>query len=220
MIDLAVIIEPRKNDLLNIVIKNLINKIPFLKIHIFHGNLNKNFIINNFYNEIFKNKIILTNLKCDNLSVNEYNNLLTSKTFWENIDSENILIFQIDSLICNFNINLINKLSDYGFIGAPCKRWDIPWQNGGLSLRKKSLMIKAILDKKPDDNFFPEDRYFTVLKKDIVKPAPFNLAIQFSVEKFFFNKPFGIHKPWLYLKKSELNELIKINRNINLILNK
>ena len=204
MIDLGIIIEPRNNKLLITVIKNLIEKIPFLKIHIFHGNLNENLIKKNLSNYITENKIILTNLNVNNISIYEYNNILTNKNFWENIKEENILIFQIDSLVCNFNTKLFKHLNNYGFVGAPCKPWTIPWQNGGLSLRKKSLMIKAIYDKKENENFFPEDRYFTVIKKQIVNPAPFKLAKQFSVEKYYFDKPFGIHKPWLYLNNNEM----------------
>ena len=213
MIDNCIIIEPRILENLLVVINNIFEKIPNTKITIFHGNKNKQFIINNFNSKI--NKILfLENLQVDNLSVREYNNYLTSIGFWNKIEGENILIFQVDSFVCNYNENIINNCNYYGFVGAPVKMWDIPWQNGGLSLRKKTLMIKAIEDKKENESFWPEDRYFTIIKKAIVNPAPFFIANKFSVEKFYFNKPFGIHKCWNYLSEDEMNMLIKYNNNI------
>ena len=112
------------------------------------------------------------------------------------------------------NESFINNCNFYGFVGAPIKMWYIPWQNGGLSLRKKSLMIKAIKDKKENESFWPEDRYFTVVKKEIVNPAPFFVANKFSVEKFYYNKPFGIHKCWEYLKEDEFKSLVSFNEEI------
>ena len=213
MIDNCIIIEPRILENLVVVIKNIFEKIPNTKITIFHGNKNKQFIIDNFNFQI--NKILfLEDLQVDNLSVYEYNNYLTSIDFWNKIQGENILIFQVDSLVCNYDKSFINNCNYYGFVGAPVKMWDIPWQNGGLSLRKKSLMIKAIEDKKENESFWPEDRYFTILKKEIVNPAPFFIANQFSVEKFYHNKPFGIHKCWKYLSKDEMNMLIMCNNDI------
>jgi len=217
MIDLAIIIEPRNTNLLILVVKNILDKIQNIKINIFHGILNKKLLQKNFNKEIINKNIILTNLNIKNLSVEEYNNYLTIDNFWNNLDGENILVFQIDSFICNYDIDFIKNCNLYGFVGAPVKKWNIPWQNGGLSLRKKSLMIQAIKEKKQNENFFPEDRYFTVVKKDIVNPAPFKLANQFSVEKFYYEKPFGIHKFWKYLDKSTIIKLINNNKNLSLL---
>ncbi len=209
----AVIIEPRNTKLLIYVIKNLLNKLKSIinKIHIFHGINNENIIRDNFNKYILNNTIILTNIKVKNLSIYEYSDLLTSISFWESIDDENILIFQIDSYICNYDKEFLIECMKYGFIGAPCRKWDIPWQNGGLSLRRKSLMIQAIKDKKINESTWPEDRFFTVIKRKIVNPAPFDLANKFSVEKYYYKKPFGIHKPWKYLTKEELYNLKNYN---------
>ena len=212
MIDNCVIVEPRITKNLLTVIENVIFSIPQVKITIFHGNNNQDFIIDNFKSNL--NRLRLINLNQDNISIQEYNNYLTSVNFWNKIEGENILIFQTDSIICNYNEKFINICNNYGFVGAPIKKWDIPWQNGGLSLRKKSLMIKAIEDKKDNESFWPEDRYFTMIKTNIVNPAPFFIANKFSVEKFYYHKPFGIHKCWKYLPVDELNSLIQLNSNI------
>uniref|UniRef100_A0A6C0J884 DUF5672 domain-containing protein n=1 Tax=viral metagenome TaxID=1070528 RepID=A0A6C0J884_9ZZZZ len=217
MIDLGIIIEPRNYDLLILVVKNVLNKIKTIKIHIFHGILNENLLQVNFKKEIINKNIILTNLNLKNLSIKEYNNYLTSVNFWNNLDGENILVFQIDSIICNYDTEFIKECCKYGFVGAPVKKWVIPWQNGGLSIRKKSLMIKAIKEKTENENFFPEDRYFTVVKKILVNPAPFKLANKFSVEKFYYEKPFGVHKFWEYLDQNMINKLLNNNKNLSLL---
>ena len=216
MINNCVIVEPRKCDNLLIVVKNVIEKIPNAKINIFHGNVNFLFIINNFSSYI-NTKIFLYNINKDNLTVEQYNDMITSKSFWNSIEGENILIFQTDSIICNYEEEFIKECCNYGFVGAPVKKWDIPWQNGGLSLRKKSLMIKAIDDKKLGESFWPEDRYFTFVKKDITNPAPFNIANKFSVEKFYYPNPFGIHKCWKYLNKDDYKKLTQLYKQINLL---
>ena len=214
MINNCVIIEPRNNENLIIVINNILQKIPNSLITIFCGNFNYKIIKNNF---IQNSRVIIKNLYIDNFTIEQYNDIITSKDFWEELKGENILIFQIDSIVCNYDEDFINECCNYGFVGAPVKKWDIPWQNGGLSLRKKSLMIKAIEDKQLGESFWPEDRYFTFLKKDITNPAPYHIANKFSVEKYYYEKPFGIHKCWMYLNKNEYNLLVENNKEINFL---
>jgi hypothetical protein len=216
MIDNCVIIEPRVTNDLIIVINNIYEKIPNSFVTLFCGNLNYLFITNNFSSYI-NSKLFLNNLEVDNLTVEEYNDIITSKQFWNNIKGEHILIFQIDSLVCNYDNDFIKECCKYGFVGAPVNKWDIPWQNGGLSLRKKSLMIKALENKKKYESLWPEDRYFSLLKNDITNPAPYNIANKFSVEKFYYDKPFGIHKCWKYLSNKDYKKLINKNLVLNLI---
>jgi len=222
IIETAVIVEPRLHQYLEPVINNMLQNLSnHTKIHIFHGTLNKNLLEIKYKNEISNNKIILTNLKIVNMTRVDYSNLLTNIIFWEQISGENILIFQTDSCLCchvdNFDLSEYDK---YGFIGAPSfNTYPIPWQNGGFSLRKRSLMILSILDKKKNENTWPEDKFYSVIKKHITNPAPYNLANKFSVERFYYNKPFGIHSAWKYLKKDQWELLKKDNPNIDLIFN-
>jgi|SaaInlV_165m_DNA_3_1040750.scaffolds.fasta_scaffold22694_2 hypothetical protein len=220
MIHTAVIVEPRNTILLIHVIQNILDKIPNILIHLFNGINNASNIHNYIKKNNLINKIKLTNLNKTNLTIAEYSDLLTSLSFWKQIKGENILIFQIDSWVCHYNKDFIKECSEYGFIGAPCRECDIPWQNGGLSLRKKSLMIKAIKDKKLNESTWPEDRFFTVIKRKIVNPAPFELAKKFSVEKYYYITPFGVHKPWNYLQENELEQIKKQYPEMSLIWNK
>lgn len=212
-IDIAVIVEPRKHKNLKSVVKNIIENLKDVKVQIFHGNLNKDFILSELKEYI--NNIILINIKKDNLTIREYSNMLLTKNFYEMIKGERILIFQTDSCICNYNEEILEECQKYGYVGAPTKRYrDIPWQNGGFSFRKKSLMIKAVETIKKGEIIFPEDRFFSLDKKNITNPANFQVANRFSVESYFNENPFGQHKCWNY--QNEIN-LKKLKNKFNII---
>ena len=163
-------------------------------------------------------------LELENMTANTYSDMLTTSEFWDKIDAENILIFQTDSAMCKkpkYDIEYYIK-GGYGYIGAPIKHEiDVgkkSAQNGGFSFRKKSLMIKAIKTKKRNENTFPEDMWFSVLKKDITNPAPFDIANSFSIETIFNEQPFGFHKIWEY--NNDLNKLYPTCPEIKNIFNK
>jgi hypothetical protein len=200
MIEIAVMVEPRLHQYLKPVIDNMLRNLnENIPIQIFHSSINKNFLYENYKELIINNRILLTLLDKNNLTIPEYNLLLTSIKFWNKIDKENILIFQTDScLLRHVNTFDFTPYLEYGFIGAPCHRES--WQNGGLSIRKKSLMIEAIKNTTHVISY-NEDKFFSLKKKNICKPSPFNLGNAFSVEQHFHENPLGIHKPWLYLSK-------------------
>lgn len=198
----SVIIEPRTHKALEFVLENfmenLSNNWDFI---IFHGNLNKDYVINILNsNEILKNnkdRIKLINLNVDNLTIKNYNDLLVSKDFYKDIPTEIFLIFQTDSIICKNNKDLIDNFLKYDYTGAPWK--DKTVGNGGLSLRKKSKMIE-IIEGCPYANQ-PEDIYFGKACPEIFRSIPdFEDAKEFSVETVFNDKSFGVHKPWAHLK--------------------
>jgi hypothetical protein len=206
-IDIAVIVEPRKHKNLKIVVKNVIENLKDVKIQIFHGNLNKDFILNELKEYI--DFIILDNINEDNLTVREYSDMLLTKNFYNKIKGERILLFQTDSCICNYNEDILKECQKYGFVGAPTKKKiSIPWQNGGFSFRKKSLMIMAVNTIKEGTKIFPEDRFFSREKQNITNPAPFEIANRFSVENYYNENPFGQHKCWNYQNESNLKNLI------------
>ena len=222
----AIIIEPRCHKALSFVLNNFLENLSeewgFI---IFHGNKNKDFIHNILDGELnnYKNRIQkLINLNVNNLFRNDYSELLKKKEFYDNIDTEIFLIFQVDTLIIKENKDLINNFLEYDYVGAPWKNGSVG--NGGLSLRKKSKMLKII--DKVDKNFkYNEDEYFSLQEEVSLYRACFKEAQSFSVETVFHEIPFGIHncynhlseEEWLYLanKYPDLDTLKKLNSPID-----
>ena len=217
-IDTAVMVEPRLHKYLLPVINNILRNLEETTIIIiFHSKLNKQLLEEEYNNIIQSSRIKLICMKTNNLTRLEYSNMLTTCEFWNQIDGENILIFQTDSCICNKDFDL-SKYNEYGYVGAPSRLPPSTWQNGGFSLRKKSLMIDAILDLKKNESTWPEDKYFSVIKRNITKPAPYELAVMFSVEQYSEQyKPFGLHSCWKYLKKDQFIKLKNKNPEISLV---
>ena len=219
-LDVAVIVEPREHEFLVPVINNIIDNVPeYTKIQIFHGTKNLDYIKKHFGNQIKSNKIILTNLNVENIDRNYYSDMLTDELFWNNIDGEHILIFQTDSCMCSKSSHKIEDYFQYSYIGGPLKNNDI-YQNGGFSLRKKSDMLKAINTKKHNENTWPEDQWFSVKKKNILTLPTIEIAKTFSVERVLYDSPIGIHKPWQFLNKNELNKLKESCPEISTIFHK
>jgi len=170
-----------------------------------YGNKNKDFVLNIIDNDLseYRERITIKNLNVDNLTIAEYNNLLTSKEFYDNIPSEIFLVFQTDSVICDENSKIINDFMQYDYVGAP---WKDAVGNGGFSLRRKSKALEIISKcKRGNEN---EDVYFANPCTNIFKPS-MEKAKMFSVEAYYSDKSFGVHKPWAYLDEEEMDNKIK-----------
>jgi hypothetical protein len=210
----AVIIEPRKHKALSFVLKNfLMNLSNEWNMIVFHGNKNIEYINDIINKELieYKNRIQLTNLNVDNISIHEYNNLLKSVSFYDNIPTETFLVFQTDTMIFPKNKNLIHHFLQYDYVGAP---WDqsLHWinnywkvGNGGFSLRKKSKMIEIINFKNRPEYEIKEideaeDMFFSGNHDVYVNKPSFQEAKLFSVETEFSEITLGCHCPWKYVK--------------------
>jgi len=202
----AIIVEPREHKALSFVLKNALTNLPDnWNIVIMYGNKNKDFVLNIIDNDLseYRERITIKNLNVDNLTIAEYNNLLTSKEFYDNIPSEIFLVFQTDSVICDENSKIINDFMQYDYVGAP---WKDAVGNGGFSLRRKSKALEIISKcKRGNEN---EDVYFANPCTNIFKPS-MEKAKMFSVEAYYSDKSFGVHKPWAYLDEEEMDNKIK-----------
>jgi hypothetical protein len=134
----------------------------------------------------------------------ELNGLLLSPAFWEERDEEHILIFQRDTVCLQ---PLDPKFLDYDMIGAPCGqigrdgRGEILTfdMNGGLSLRRRSAMLKA-LSHTPVPDGMPEDVYFTRVLRKLCHTLDARMpdletagAFALENERFYKGLPFGVH---------------------------
>jgi hypothetical protein len=209
----AVIVEPR----ILPIVEHLLKWMSYLlvphgwKFIFYTGTLN-NALIHDLVNKLSIVDIVeVRQLETENLTLKDYNVLLTSKKFWQDIPFENILIFQTDTVLLDGNLD---KFLEYDYVGAPWKN-TFTWLNsdkditgnGGLSLRKKSGMLRA-LEAIPYNNL-NEDTYFSIKCKNLLNIAPVDLAMQFSVESVFYNNPKGYHKCWNYISKSEMDSVYK-----------
>jgi len=75
-------------------------------------------------------------------SVSEF---LTSKWMWEDLaPAEHVLIFQSDSIICANSVRSVEDFLEWDLIGAPIDPQFGVGYNGGLSLRKRTLMLRVV----------------------------------------------------------------------------
>lgn len=142
----------------------------------------------------------------------DYNNLLATRSFWQQFEEENILIFQQDTGILR---NGIEEYYQYDFIGAPidpnrCAGWkSTPSMNGGLSLRKKSAMIKCLEKFQYDVHSDNEDIFFCKSLYKLSANLPtIEVAKKFSVETMFTLGSFGYHAMHRYLNKNECDLIL------------
>jgi len=211
----AVIVEPRN---LNVISDLLVWMVHLLSpkgwhVIVYHGNLNLELVRSTSVSHLIE----FRSLDKDNLTIQDYSNLLKTIEFWELIRFENILIFQTDSVLLDNNLDEFLK---YDFVGAPfteecVKLYNVkqPVGNGGLSLRKRTAMLKVLsLHKKYPriirrrfHNF--EDVFFTNYPLYIMVCPTKEVAMDFSVECIWHNNPKGYHKPWLYLEKEKMDQV-------------
>jgi hypothetical protein len=211
----AVLIEFRILPHLEFLIRNTILKLGEKWSHtIVCGNLNYNYIVN-LCTKIHKN-IKIIQLDYDNLNQYSYSILLATTFFWNLFKGEHILIYQEDSIIFKSNIDDFLK---YDYVGAPWPKSQNDTKNcvgnGGLSLRKKQIMIdiintNSILNISVNSStkeymnnakllICPEDVYFSKTMQDynIGIVADWNIASEFSTETVLNNNSFGGHNFWL-----------------------
>lgn len=94
------------------------------------------------------------------LTVQDYSALMMQAMFWLNMAEEHVLVFQSD---CVFLRPIPEAMLVWDYIGAICGQADEQTfiMNGGLSLRRRSAMVRAIDLLTEADKQQPEDVAFT-----------------------------------------------------------
>lgn len=173
--------------------------------------------------------ITVKNIGKRNISVKEYNDMCLSTSFWEEMPFENILIFQIDSVLLDGDLT---EFLEYDYVGSPWDKDNMNLQlyfseptilnkgshgfsskkqknhitgNGGLSLRRKSGMIRG-LQVRPW-KYIPEDQFFSLKRSGIVNVAPPEVSTNFGTESIYNPTTKGYHKPWWYLTEDEMKSI-------------
>jgi len=216
----AVIIEPRKSDTLLHLLTWMIHLLtPFGWNFIIICGMQNTESIQKHISLLKVDDIVSVQTKpVNNMTIPEYSSLLKSIEFWESVKHESILIFQTDSILLNGNLE---EFLHYDYVGAP---WSNNTQvyikgkvgNGGLSLRRRSGMIRAIeksrqfkITTKKKSVYKDEDVFFAVECQQNLNIAPFELSKRFACETIFHENPCGVHKFWRYLTQEEVEATYK-----------
>ena len=210
----AIITEPRIHPAWKLVLNNFLTNLDerwnFL---IFCGLLNKDFLVElidtNFKEH--KHRITIYQLNIDNFNdITVYSNFMLQPLIYELIPTETFLTFQLDTLISAKYKDYIYDFIEYDYVGAP---WNSIYfanigncvGNGGLSLRKKSVILNTIkndiYNNRYKDN---EDVFFSF---NITNKPSKEKAKLFSVETIFSEKSFGIHSCYKHLSQEDLNKI-------------
>jgi hypothetical protein len=141
-----------------------------------------------------------------------YKEVVTRKYFWDALKGESQLLFDIDSLLCHGDFD---EFLQYDYIAAPWTALQAVSPkcqigSGGLSLRKKAVMIEICETCNPRP-VGREDVYFSVnlhLNADKYRLPTLETAQRFAVECLYHPKPLGLHKPWSCLSAEQLDSLL------------
>lgn len=198
----AIIVEPRKHRAMEFVLRNALDNLDSRwSLRIFCSAQNENWLkellAKSFQNDL--ERISWKRLEFSNLGSSlEYNQILASREFTEAIPTETFLVFQTDSMINPAHKGLLEKFMEYDYVGAP---W--PWDhlhvgNGGLSLRKRSVMLKIIDAFGPFKGLY-EDQFFSAGCIRLRARVPTReQAKEFSIEQVYHPFSFGMHKSWVH----------------------
>lgn len=220
----AVMVEPRgKHPYLELVIRNALKAFDnswAFQIWTYEGHVS-------YVRDLFPDmstRLEIKPLPLDSISIDIYNVLLMSPYFWENIGEqyEHILIFQTD---CIFFQKWNNDWFEYDYVGANYYNSNdtapiIGGIQGGLSYRKKSVMLECIRNISIKDantyrvhmncapiEYYNEDVYFTHACEILNKKVPScHERPKFSIEADFYERPFGHHgwnKPYFHPNQLE-----------------
>lgn len=218
----GVIVEPRKEPHLDIVLRNFAFMMPSWSITIFHSEENESYIRSILGSNHQVNMIKVSE---SNMTIDDYNQLLMSESFYDQIGARKIIIFQCDSFIRR-KMDM-GEFMQYHYIGAPCgspiriaNKMIQPY-NGGLSFRCRDAMVDIIRrhqDLKDELHRMGgvmgnEDIFFSIGTSITpgYRMAPLDVAISFSVESIYHYNSFGWHKAYQYLPSHLWNACKSIN---------
>jgi hypothetical protein len=215
----AIILEPRKHAALEFVLRNFLDNLqPTWAIQIYHGTENELWLKDLLESKFNSPRIFIKNLGVANLETSQaYSKILTTRSFIEEIPTETFLVFQTDSMINPKYKNILEKFMNYHYVGAPWPWVHLKVGNGGLSLRKRSAMLKIIDTLGLYEGPY-EDQYYSVGCIRIKANVPnWEEAREFSIEQIYHPYSFGMHKSWLH-QPEKIKELCDQCEGLNTLI--
>lgn len=134
----------------------------------------------------------------------EYNNLLKNPEFYNALTSENLLFIQTDTYLRK---HIPEDIMTYDYVASPYV-WDEYMAGGGLSFRKRSVMIDVC--KKMGEIQCDEDVYICRGVATLGYKMPeFMEGVTYFSESCFYEDPIGVHQWWTFFTNQiEESELI------------
>lgn len=84
---------------------------------------------------------------------------LTTPWLWNDLaPADHVLIFQSDSVLCANSVRSVEDFFEYDYVGAPIAPELGVGYNGGLSLRKRSTMLRVLEEFQWGGG--PEDQWY------------------------------------------------------------
>lgn len=152
-----VIVESRPSFFLPHVVASFVRRHPDWRLYVF-GTPAVHALLSTHCNDY--THVTQVNLPPGRLTVAGYSRMLMSERFWETVREEHVLVFQADC-VCVRGTH--TKFLRYDYVGAVCGMLhpDRFVMNGGLSLRRRSAMLRAVGMLTVEAREKPEDVAFT-----------------------------------------------------------
>ncbi|GMR05683.1 MAG: hypothetical protein BMS9Abin25_0258 [Gammaproteobacteria bacterium] len=140
------------------------------------------------------------------------NKLKRRVDFWNQIAGEYLLMLDTESIICHGGID---EFLEYDYVAALWRQEDVsPWCSfgSGISLRRKSVMIKICSECNTNPLLIPDESIFISmmlrLQSDHYHLPDDLVASHFAVERCYNNRPFALHKTWQFIQHKQLSEIL------------
>lgn len=211
---IAVLVEPRVHAKLIPIVDNFVTHLPLhwrLQLFLCADGIALVKSVESLSYWIESGRLLVFPAAMNASSKGAYSALLQSEQFWLSIQGDPVLIFQTDSVLCRNSSRPIADFLQYDYVGAPwpksyfaATKFNGLCGNGGLSLRSKTMTLKAIRTF-PINHFKGyhsehEDMWFCAAFQSLgAKFAPRDIAHDFAVEAVFNARPLGVHQlpyPW------------------------
>jgi hypothetical protein len=192
-----VIIERRIHENLAFLLRNMFYYAPSWAITVICSDINYNYIKDICTNNL--NNITIIPLLKENpereIARIEYNNILKSYSFYENIPYEHIFIVEMDSYLRK---PIDETIFQYDYVAAPYS-WDETSSGGGMSYRKRSVMLNIC--KQYISDIPMQDCYALEGIKTLGYKMPeFMDGITYIAESCFYDDPMGVHQWWTFFR--------------------
>ena len=152
-----------------------------------------------------RRQVTLHELPTDNLDAGQYSALLKDAAFWNRLTAENVLVFQTDTALCSKSPHTLQAFHHLPYVGAAYDAAGIGrnshWGEhafygvGGLSFRKRSVMLQCIADGADAGAEQPEDVFFSnCVDSRPDRPPDARTMSAFCTQNSFSAPSWGAHK--------------------------